>query len=271
MMTSELVGRVRRAGGRALRRGLLRGLVRLPLRDPVYEHGLCLLTRPDRLSLPSVELADLFDAPIPPITIEDLPQGRWSSPVADMVAMCRLVAAVQPRHALELGSFRGFTAVAMARHLGDGGRLVTVDIDPAHGSAYVGTPLAGRIDRRVGTLAEATASDAAGTYDLVLIDADHRHDAVRADTEAILPLLAPDGWLLWHDYANWGYYSEACGVPEYLTTLADQIPVVHLAGTALALHRPSWAARDRAQLDAARAAMTARDTDDVWQTGVSRA
>ncbi len=240
-------------------------------RDPSFEYAACLMLKPRRLSLQRVELEDLFEQPVPAVSIERLPRGSWSSPVVDMVAMARIVAAAQPRRALELGSFRGYTAAAIAAHLPSAGQLVTVDIDPQHGSVYRDSALAARIERRIGTIDEQTAHEPDASFDLVFVDADHRYEAARSDTEAVLRLLKPDGWLLWHDYSNWGYFSGACGVPEYLAELSRERPVVHLAGTNIAAHRPCWAQGEgQAELERAVDAMTQRNRGGAWQTQVAR-
>lgn len=260
----RLVGSAARGAGRAV-------LTRWPPRDGMKEYAACLLLEPNRLTLPRVDLEDLFDEPVPPVQIQRLPRGTWSSPVLDMLTMARLVAAARPLRVLEVGSFRGYTAAAMADHLPLGGTIVAVDIEPEHGEAYRGSPTAERIERRVGTVEETTADEADGSFDLVFVDADHRRASVESDTAAVLRLVADDGWLAWHDYANWGRFTGACGVPEYLHDFARERPAVHLTSTAIAVHRPSWdTAAGAAALERARHATVDRSTGDVWTTEVAR-
>ncbi len=261
---------VKRATRRALT-SVARVTLSRPLgRNPNFEHAMCLILQPQRLALPQIALDDLFEK-IPAVSVDRLPHGSWSSPVVDMVNMARIVAALRPRRAMEIGSFRGYTAAAMATALPEGGVLTTIDIEPAHGVAYRDTPLAQRVDRRVGSLIETTRDEANGSFDLVFIDADHRYEAVQSDTEAAQRLVAPKGWMVWHDYSNWGYFNGACGVPEYLNQLGTHLPVVHLAGTNLAVHSPDWCSGDgRARLQAALDALRARQSADPWQTGVAR-
>lgn len=206
------------------------------------EYGLCLLLKPDRLRLPEVDLTELFDeSDQTQIRLERMPRGSWSSPVVDVVALCKLVMLAKPTQVLELGSFRGFTAYNIASHLSEGARLVTVDSHPDHGEAYRGTPQARRIERRVGRIGpDVFDADDVGRYDLIILDADHRYEATKRDTNAALPLLAKDGWLVWHDYANWGFFSGACRVPELLLDLAFDRPIAQLSGTNMAVHRPVW-------------------------------
>ena len=135
------------------------------------------------------------------------------------------------------------SALLLAQHTDDEARIVTVDHNPEHGEAYSCTPLAARIERRVGETSPALfAADAPGSYDLIFIDADHSYEGVRRDTALGLPLVAPNGYIVWHDYANWGYFDGKNGVPEYLKELAQQrgLPLARVAGSELALHSPAW-------------------------------
>ena len=86
------------------------------------------------------------------------------------------------------------------------------------------------------------AADAPGSYDLIFIDADHSYEGVRHDTELALPLIAPTGYIVWHDYANWGYFDGKNGVPEYLKELTEQrgLLLARMAGSDLAFHSPAW-------------------------------
>lgn len=265
-MKSGAVGAARNALG-AVAKILLRSKLQ---RDIWFEYALCLILQPRRLSLPVAELEDVVGT-VPPVRIGQIPRGSWSSPVVDLVTMARLVAAAQPRRALELGSFRGYTSAAMAEHLPEGGTLVTVDIDPQHGEAYRDTELAARIDRRVGTAQETLANEPDGSFDLIFIDADHRYEGVKSDTETLLRLVSPQGYLVWHDYANWGYFSGGCRVPEFLAELSASRPVLHVAGTNLALHRPHWQqAEGRAEYQQAVDTMKARANGNPWTTQVAR-
>ena len=80
----------------------------------------------------------------------------------------------------------------------------------------------------------------ASSYDLIFIDADHSYEGVRRDTELALPLVAPTGYVVWHDYANWGYFDGKNGVPEYLGELAAKLPIARVAGSDLGIHSACW-------------------------------
>lgn len=224
-----------------------------------------------RLTLPTLSLARLFPAfNTTPVTVEEVPVGPWSSPLADVVMLMKIIACAAPMRMLEVGSYRGFTALMMAKHAPAGAAIVAVDREPAHGEAYRDTPQAAMIERRTCEIESAAfAQDAPNSYDLIFLDADHGYDAVRHDTELLLPLLAHDGLFVWHDYGNWGKFNGMNGVPEYLHELAKALPVAVVTGSQLGIHSPAWSGGGAA---AYRAALLDEDNlfPDPWTTETSR-
>jgi predicted O-methyltransferase YrrM len=221
------------------------------IKNPWDEYALCLLFKRRRMRLPTVALNAWFpEADDVPVSITAVPKGPRSSPIRDVIFLLKLVRLLKPKQILEIGSYRGYVARAIAEHMPEDARLVALDIDARHGEAYRGTPLAERIERRVGKFAGGCFTEGeAHSYDLIFLDADHAFEAVKHDTEVTLPLLSPTGVLVWHDYANWGGFTGACGVPEYLAELAEHLPVAHLAGTGMALYSPAWKDSQRAAFE----------------------
>jgi predicted O-methyltransferase YrrM len=195
-----------------------------------------------RLKLPVLNLHRLFDDfDSQPVVLTELPHGPWSSPVADIVMLAKIALCLRSRRVLEVGSYRGYTAKLLAEHTSPEARIVAFDRDPHHGAAYRASPLAAKIERRVGEVSpEAFNIDQPASYDLIFLDADHTYAAVKHDTEILLPLLASYGMFVWHDYANWGRFSKKNGVPEYLHELAATRRLMAVGGSWLAAHSPEW-------------------------------
>jgi caffeoyl-CoA O-methyltransferase len=86
-----------------------------------------------------------------------------------------LVAVMQPQLVVEVGTYAGYSALAMASALPAGGRLVTLEIDDAHAdfaqAAFDASPFGDRISLVRGPALESLAA-LDGPYDLVFIDAD---------------------------------------------------------------------------------------------------
>ncbi len=91
--------------------------------------------------------------------------------------MTIVVAAIGARDALEIGTFLGYGAIAIARGLPEGGRLVCCELD----EGYAGRArehlekagLADRVDFRIGPALESLrAMDASEQFDFAFVDAD---------------------------------------------------------------------------------------------------
>jgi hypothetical protein len=225
------------------------------------------------MTLPVLSLANLFpDFDERIVSIGQIPRGSWSTPLADMVTLLKIALCTNPKWLMELGSYRGYTALFLAHHISPDARIVTIDRHPDHGEAYRGISLASRIERRVGETDRAMfAGDEPASYDLIFVDADHSYASVRNDTELVLPLLSPSGFIVWHDYANWGYFSGQNRVPEYLGELAGRLPIGHVPGSTLAIHSPSWISGvGRERFRSATQIAATETATDPWQGNLPR-
>ncbi|MEY2488573.1 MAG: hypothetical protein QOC70_515 [Verrucomicrobiota bacterium] len=239
---------------------------------PSADRTLCHFLR-QRLTLPALSLADLFpDFDERMVSIGQIPRGSWSTPLADLLMLLKIAVCTGPKRLMEIGSFRGYTALLLAQHISPGAKIVTIDRHPEHGEAYRKTSLAGMIERRVGETDWAMfARDESTSYDLIFVDADHSYRSVRKDTELVLPLLSPAGFIVWHDYANWGYFSGQNGVPEYLGELGAKLPIGHVLGSNLAIHSPSWVSGAGRERFCSATKVEAREIGaDPWQGNLPR-
>jgi predicted O-methyltransferase YrrM len=108
-------------------------------------------------------------AGLPAIQVSPL-QGQW---------LAILAAAIRAKTILEIGTLGGYSTIWLARALAPGGRLISLELDPAHAAvAIANLAQAGLADRatvRVGPAQEslrALAAEGLGPFDLVFIDAD---------------------------------------------------------------------------------------------------
>jgi caffeoyl-CoA O-methyltransferase len=103
----------------------------------------------------------------------------------------------QPRLVLEIGTFTGWSSIAMASSLPTGGRIVTCDVNEetsAIARRYAEEAgVADRIEYLLGP-AIATIASLGGPFDLVFIDADK--PGYIGYYEAVLPKLAENGVIL---------------------------------------------------------------------------
>jgi caffeoyl-CoA O-methyltransferase len=105
-----------------------------------------------------------------------------------------LVAMAAPRLVLEIGTFSGYSALAMAGGLPPEGRIVTCELSPERAEFAQGyfdrSPWGDRIDVRVGPALE-TVRALEGPFDFVFIDADK--DGYPGYYDAVVPKLSPRG------------------------------------------------------------------------------
>ena len=130
----------------------------------------------------AVELVATLDSP-------QMMVGRLEGRYLEMLTF-----ALSATSVLEIGTFGGYSALAMAAGLAPGGRVITCEISPVHAAFarrhIAASPYADRIEVVEGPAIETIAS-LAGPFDLVFIDADKA--GYRDYYEAVLPKLAPRG------------------------------------------------------------------------------
>jgi predicted O-methyltransferase YrrM len=105
-----------------------------------------------------------------------------------------LVAMLRPQRVLEIGTFTGYSSLSMAEALPEGGRIITLEVDPRHEEIarrhIEASPYANRIEIRMGPALE-TLQALEGPFDFVFIDADKGN--YRNYYEAVLPMLSEQG------------------------------------------------------------------------------
>lgn len=108
------------------------------------------------------------------------------------------------RSIVDIGTFTGYSALAMAEALPPGGRVLTIDHDPEHAGIardfFNRSPEKDRIDLRLGDALDILESLPDGQTDLVFIDADKR-DYIAYYEESMRILR--NGGLILADNALW--------------------------------------------------------------------
>ena len=107
-----------------------------------------------------------------------------------------LVFALGATSVLEIGTFGGYSALAMAAGLAPGGRIVSCELDPAHAAfarqRIASSPYAGAVEVVEGPALD-TVARLPGPFDFIFVDADK--ERYLDYFEATLPKLAPRGLL----------------------------------------------------------------------------
>jgi len=108
-----------------------------------------------------------------------------------------LVFAVGAASVLEIGTYAGYSTLAIAGGLAPGGRIITCELEAAHADFarrhIAASPYSDRVDLRVGPALD-TIAGLTGPFDFVFIDADKT--GYPAYFEATLPLLAERGLIV---------------------------------------------------------------------------
>jgi predicted O-methyltransferase YrrM len=107
---------------------------------PNLDQAFCTLFLKNRLQLPQLALSRYFpDFTAQAVRLHEVPRGDWSTPMNDVVMLLKIVLNAQPSRLMEVGSFRGYTALLIAQHMHEGATLVTVDRASEYGEAYRGS------------------------------------------------------------------------------------------------------------------------------------
>jgi predicted O-methyltransferase YrrM len=110
-------------------------------------------------------------------TAAGLPQIHVSPSLGKLLHL--LVRIQGARSVLEIGTLAGYSTIWLARGLPSGGKLITLESEPAHAevarACFTQAGLSGIIDLRLGPALETLpqlAAEGSGPFDLIFIDAD---------------------------------------------------------------------------------------------------
>jgi caffeoyl-CoA O-methyltransferase len=160
----------------------------LPLDDALFDYVLQNTSRPDAVQRGLIHRTN---------ELGDSRRMQISHPQA--VFMSFLVRSTGARRAIEIGTFTGYSALAIARGLPPGGRLLACDVSDEWTAiareAWTAAGVADRIDLRVGPALQTLAAlPPQERFDFAFIDADK--ESYIDYYEALLPRVEAGGLLL---------------------------------------------------------------------------
>ncbi|MGO8763067.1 MAG: class I SAM-dependent methyltransferase [Desulfobaccales bacterium] len=210
-----------------------------------------------------VTLRELF----PTVEIDDisvftpLSRGAASLTCDEIVYLSCLVKIMAPRAIFEIGTFRGYTIRALARHAPRGCEVYTLDLPPeelgkstlrqhsadlgnvllnpnrkpAIGDIYLSDPMASqRITQFLGSSDTFDFSPLQGKVDIFFIDGAHSYDFVVNDTAQARKCLSARGVIVWHDLTG-GWR----GLVRFFKEFGRDHLLYHLKGTSLVTYWPN--------------------------------
>jgi predicted O-methyltransferase YrrM len=121
----------------------------------------------------------------------------------ERVALYGLVFGLQPRNCLEIGTFRGGSTAIICGAMDDTGFGQLACVDP---TPLVDPELWSQISHRCRmyeglspAILPQAARESGAPFDFAWIDGNHTYECLRADIAGVLPLLADNAYLLFHD------------------------------------------------------------------------
>lgn len=185
------------------------------------------------------------------LRLKSLAGRAGNTTVTELFALALMAALLRPRRVLEIGTYDGRSARAIATQLAPDARLYTLNLPPDHlarhpeqaagvdaalaarvtsGERFLNTPEAQRIVQWFGD-SRAFELDRAAPYQMIFIDGGHSYEVVASDSRRALEVVDRDGGaILWHDATRFG-------VRRLLRELHRRLPLYRIAGTDLALLR----------------------------------
>jgi predicted O-methyltransferase YrrM len=208
-----------------------------------------------------VNLIDLFPSAEVPKTIVYSPLQRGMGlTYNEIINLCALTQILAPRVIFEIGTFRGGTTRALARHASAESKIYTLDLPPEQygqsnlkqhdsdiinvllnpdhkpqiGDLYLQDPTASsRINQLLGSSDTFDYAPFHGQVDLFFIDGAHSYDFIASDTGNALNCLSEKGVVVWHDFKG-GFR----GILRFFREFSLTHELYHIIDTSLVLYCP---------------------------------
>ncbi len=201
--------------------------------------------------IPTCSIDELFDLQ-QEIKLFDFGVREGNVSSFELMIICLVVKATQPKQILEIGTFDGTTTLQMALNAPLESHIHTLDLPEEQEETYLPVAEADfkfiqdRRSCRESTLERPLPKKScniweirrsmtfrihtAGSLDLCFIDGGHSYPCVKSDTEKTSRFFQSMEIILWHDCDP-----NCPGVYRYLCELATCYPVKHINGTQLAI------------------------------------
>jgi hypothetical protein len=150
----------------------------------------------------------------------------------ELAVLCKVVSHRRPERVIEFGTAEGRTAVNLALHLPEEGRIITLDLCPIPGQNEVGYfywnhPTKAKITQVFCSVAEWDSRAFRGSADVVFADACDLMPGLGAELFQALTVVKPGGVIFRHDYGS------TVGATFFWNWVSDRLPVFHVTGTTL--------------------------------------
>jgi len=158
------------------------------------------------------------------------------APLNDLLFLLNLAKGRKAQRILEVGTYRARTTYALHRNCPEA-TVISYDIQLLDSRFRRELQDKPQVELRHASFAEsADALRQEAPFDLIFVDGSHRFEHVVVDSRLAVELAAPQGIVVWHDYRYNGYRTRDLRVPEALTLLCRECPIVAVSGTTCAVH-----------------------------------
>jgi len=192
------------------------------------------------------------------VVLEHMRGGGINNPIDELACLAVITSQVRSRRIFEIGTFRGRTALNFALNSPPECIVHTLDLPPSDradfkkltnvddaniiaqsdtGVDYRGKTGSEKIQQLFGDSTAFDFSPYFGQMDIVFVDGAHHYSAAVSDTRHALKMARPGGWIIWHDFANYGDYND---VTRAVLSLLPGDEIIQIDSTQLAVHvKPS--------------------------------
>jgi hypothetical protein len=162
------------------------------------------------------------------------PDWEMSMDLLTISSLACIVASLEPRKILEIGSYKGLTTLNLAINAPDA-EIYAVDLEERE-TYWIDRYEAARIHQYQDDSSTFDFSVIGSGIDFCLIDGGHSYEQVKTDTQRVLPFLADNALLLWDDYGRCDFLPDYhyFGVSRFVHEIA-RFGVCVLYDTSIAL------------------------------------